>query len=91
MAIRNVKGESKRRLHYRKLIGSVRHTLAAVQAEMATRQQSADWLKRAEHYAGLAVRVIDQAVRRVIKGEKVAANEKVVYSGPQISDSELRW
>jgi len=78
MAIRNGKGEEKRRVHYRKLIGNVRHTLAVVQSVMACQQQSADWLKRAEHYAGLAVRVIDQAVRRVIKGEKVAASEKVV-------------
>jgi len=78
MAIRNCKGEEKRRVHYRKLIGNVRRTLAVVQSVMACQQQSADWLKRAEHYAGLAVRVIDQAVRRVIKGEKVAASEKVV-------------
>jgi len=78
MAIRNCKGEEKRRVYYRKLIVNVRHTLAAVQSVMVCQQQSADWLKRAEHYAGLAVRVIDQAVRRVIKGEKVAASEKVV-------------
>ena len=78
MAIRNGKGEEKRRGHYRKLIGSVQHTLRAVQTQIVAQQQSADWLKRAEHYAGLAVRVIDQAVRRVIKGEKVAASEKVV-------------
>lgn len=77
-AIRNCKGEEKRRVHYRKLIGNVRHTLTVVQSVIARQQQSADWLKRAEHYAGLAVRVIDQAVRRVIKGEKVAACEKVV-------------
>jgi IS5 family transposase len=78
MAIRNCKGEEKRRVHYRKLIGNVRHTLAAVQSVMVAQQQSADWLKRAKHYAGLAVRIIDQAVRRVIRGEKVAAGEKVV-------------
>lgn len=78
MAIRNCKGEEKRRGHYRKLIGSVRHTLHTVQSVMATRQQSQDWTSRAEHYAGLAVRIIDQAQRRVIKGEKVAAADKVV-------------
>ena len=78
MAIRNCKGEEKRRVHYRKLIVNVRQTLAAVQSVMVCQQPSADWLKRAEHYAGLAVRVIDQAVRRVIKGEKVAASEKVL-------------
>jgi len=78
MAIRNCKGEEKRRGHYRKLIGSVRHTLRAVHTVMATQQQSTDWMKRAEHYAGLTVRIIDQAVRRVIKGEKVPAADKVV-------------
>ncbi len=78
IAIRNVKGEEKRRVHYRKLIVNVRHTLAAVQAQIAAQQQSENWLRRAEHYAGLAVRVIDQAVRRVIKGEKVPASEKLV-------------
>ncbi len=78
MAIRNCKGEQKRRVHYRKLVRSVQHTLGAVQAQIIAQQQSENWLKRAEHYAGLAVRVIDQAVRRVIKGEKVAASEKVV-------------
>jgi len=78
MAIRNCKGEEKRRVHYHKLIGNVRHTLVAVQSVMVAQQHSADWLRRAEHYAGLAVRIIDQAVRRVIKGEKVAATEKVV-------------
>ena len=78
MAIRNCKGEEKRRGFYRKLIRIVQHTLAAVQAQILVQQQSETWLKRAEHYAGLTVRVIDQAVRRVIRGEKVAASEKVV-------------
>lgn len=40
MAIRNCKGEEKRREHYRKLIGSVRHTLRAVHTAMATGQQT---------------------------------------------------
>lgn len=78
MAIRNGKGEENRRLHYRKLIRNVRHTLAAVQFAMVAKQQSADWMKRAEHYTALAVRIIDQAVQRVIKGKKVAASEKIV-------------
>lgn len=78
MAIRNCKGEEKRRSHYRKLIGNVRHTLRAVNGVMATQQQDTDWMKRAEHYAGLTVRIIDQTVRRVIKGEKVPATDKVV-------------
>lgn len=78
MAIRNCKGEEKRRYHYRKLISNVRHTLRAVHTVMATRQQDADWMKRAEHYTGLTARIIDQAVRRVIKGEKVPSADKVV-------------
>ena len=51
---------------------------ARVQVQIVAQQPSADSLKRAEYYTGLAVRVIDQAVRRVIKGEKVAASERVV-------------
>jgi len=77
-AIRNCKGEEKRREHYRKLISRVRHTVRAVHTAMATQQQNQDWMRRAEHYAGLAVRIIDQTVRRVIKGEKVPAADKVV-------------
>ena len=78
MAIRNCKGEEKRRTHYRKLISRVRHTLRAVQGVMATQQPDTDWMKRAEHYAGLSVRIIDQALRRVIKGDKVSAADKIV-------------
>jgi IS5 family transposase len=78
MAIRNCKGEERRRAHYRKLISCVRHTLRAVNGVMVTQQQNADWMKRAEHYTGLAARIIDQAHRRVIKGEKLAATDKIV-------------
>lgn len=77
-AIRNCKGEEKRRCHYRKLIGNVRHTLRAVHTVMAAQPQNTDWMSRSEHYTGLAARIIDQAERRVIKGEKVAAADKVV-------------
>lgn len=78
MAIRNCKGEEKRRGYYRKLVRSVQQTLAAVQAQIVVQQQSENWLNRAEHYAGLAACIINQTVRRVIKGEKVSVNEKVV-------------
>lgn len=78
MAMRNGKGEESRRAHYGKLIRCVRHTLGAVQAEIATEQQSLNWIRRAEHYVGLTVRIIDQTFRRVIKGEKVPAADKVV-------------
>ena len=78
MAIRNCRGEEKRRAHYQKLIRNVRDTLSAVQVVMAQHRQSDDWMRRAEHHVGLAVRVIDQAVRRVFKGEKVPADEKLV-------------
>lgn len=77
-AIRTGKGEESRRTHYGKLICCVRQTLGAVQAEIATQQQSQGWMNRAEHYVELSGRIIDQAFRRVIKGEKVAAADKVV-------------
>jgi IS5 family transposase len=77
-AIRNCKGEEKRRAHYRKLISRVRHTLRAVNGVIATQQQSRDWMRRAEHHAGLTLRIIDQTVRRVIQGENVPAADKVV-------------
>ena len=35
-------------------------------------------MNRAEHYVELNERIIDQAVRRVIKGKKVPAADKVV-------------
>ena len=35
-------------------------------------------MRRAEHYAGLTERVINQAVRRAFNGESVPADEKVV-------------
>ncbi|MDO8369573.1 MAG: transposase [Candidatus Nitrotoga sp.] len=75
---RNCKGEEKRSGHYRKLISTVRHTLRAVNSVMVTQQQNTDWMKRAEHYAELTLRIIGQTVRRVIKGEKVPAADKVV-------------
>ena len=78
MAIRNCKGDEKRRVHYRKLISNVRHTLRAVNGVMAAQQQNTEWMKRAEHYTGLAERIIDQTVRRVLKEEKVPAADKVV-------------
>jgi IS5 family transposase len=42
MAIRNCKGEEKRREHYRKLIGNVRHTLTAVQSVVVCQQQGTE-------------------------------------------------
>jgi hypothetical protein len=42
MAIRNCKGEEKRREHYRKLIGTVRHTLTAVQSVVVCQQQGTE-------------------------------------------------
>ncbi|CAG9932046.1 transposase [Candidatus Nitrotoga arctica] len=78
MAICNCKGEEKRREHYLKLISNVRHTLRAVNSVMVTQQQNTDWMKRAEHYAELTLRIIDQTLRCVIKGERVPAADKVV-------------
>lgn len=79
-AIRNAKGDDKRKAHYRKLIKYVRKTLLifkeTLQSGKANIQLS--WIARAMHYIPLIEKVINQSERRVIKGEQVPVAEKVV-------------
>lgn len=83
-AIRNDKGEEKRKAHYKELIKYTRKTLAVVESTLLVEGVWSSfvdrmvWVAEAEHYIPLIKRVIDQADRRVIKGEKVAAEEKIV-------------
>lgn len=83
-AIRNDKGCEKRKAHYKKLIKYTRKTLGIVENTLLSHGGWANgidwmvWVARAEHYIPLVKRIIDQAERRVIKGEKVPAAEKLV-------------
>lgn len=68
---------------YRALIGCVERTvgyLEAIVLEMSKRAEIGAhvWLTEVEHYRPLIAQVIDQTRRRVIDGEEVPANEKIV-------------
>jgi IS5 family transposase len=83
-AIRNCKGAEKRKDHYQKLIRYTRKTLGIVQNLLSLKGGWENgiawmaWVAQANHYIPLIERVIDQAERRVVKGENVPAAEKVV-------------
>jgi IS5 family transposase len=79
-AIRNVKGEEKRKANYRKLIKYVRKTLLILKETLqsGTANLQLVWIAQAMHYIPLIERVISQSERRVVKGEKVPVAEKVV-------------
>jgi IS5 family transposase len=83
-AIRNDKGEEKRKAHYQKLIKYTRKTLGIVESALASNGGWANgvdwmvWAARAAHYIPLVKRIIDQAERRAVKGEQVPAAEKLV-------------
>jgi transposase, IS5 family len=55
-----------------------RNTLGAVKGILLSQNEWLDWVARAEHIIPLVERIIDQAERRVIKGENLPAEEKIV-------------
>ena len=77
-AIRNCKGVSIRQAHYKKLIKYTRKTLGIVKDTLRLHGDWRDWAMQAAHVIPLIERIIDQADRRVIKGESVPVEEKVV-------------
>jgi transposase, IS5 family len=82
-AIQFTRGRPKRVPLYRELIAIARATLADLrQAEARLSKhedpQSVLWRAKASHYPPLAERIIAQSERRVLKGEKVPAGEKLV-------------
>jgi len=77
-AIRNCKGAEKRQSHYKKLIKYTRKTLGIVKNTLLSQAQWQDWSTQAAHVIPLIERIIDQAERRVVKGESVPVEEKVV-------------
>ena len=78
------KARTKRKVKlYRELLAITRRTLRyAEEALAATEGRDEEWLPRwraeVANYRDLAVRVVRQTVRRVLDGEKVPAEEKVV-------------
>ena len=79
-AIRNVKGEEKRKANYRKLIKYVSKTLLILKETLQSGKANLKlvWIAQAMHYIPLIECVINQSERRVVKGEKVPVAEKVV-------------
>jgi len=85
VGIQYAKGKKQRTSLYCDLLKVTRKTIGfAIQAEKAlARQCSADLLllglfSEIEHYGNLARKVYDQTVRRVVQGERVPADQKVV-------------
>lgn len=84
-AIRYTRGKDKKAALYRDLITVTRNTLRYVEeASLRLSDPRIDplertaWQTRLEHYKPLIERVIDQTERRVFKGERVPAAQKIV-------------
>jgi IS5 family transposase len=77
------RGKDHRRRLYRKLIAAVHATRAALQraagrlAEL-TGISAERWRAEVSHYLPLIARVLDQSERRVLRGQAVPVNEKLV-------------
>ena len=83
-AIEYARDRLKRIGHYRELIALARSTLAYADLAAAQLWRAADpmaaalWQAEFRHYRPLVERIIAQTERRVLHGEAVAANEKIV-------------
>ena len=83
-AIKYARGRPNRVQHYRELIRLTRATLAYADQAAARLSQALDpiavaqWQAEFRHYRQLIERIIAQTERRVLRGETVAANEKIV-------------
>src|SRR5271165_3718046 len=83
-AIKYTRGRPNRVQHYRELIKLTRATLAYADQAAAQLSQApapiavAQWQAEFRHYRPLIERIIGQTERRVLRGETVAANEKIV-------------
>ena len=83
-AIEYARDRLKRVQHYRELIKLTRATLAYADQAAAQIWQAPDpvaatlWQAEFRHYRPLIERIIGQTERRVLRGEAVAANEKIV-------------
>ena len=82
-AIDYSRGQDKKRHLYRELIAAARASRAELQAAAAglaelTGTTTERWRAEVEHYLPLIARIIAQSERRMLKGEVVAAGEKLV-------------
>jgi IS5 family transposase len=83
-AIEYTRGRPNRVPHYRELIKLTRAALAYADQAAAQLSQAPDpmtvvaWQAEFRHYRPLIERIIAQTERRVLRGEAVAANEKIV-------------
>ncbi len=79
LAIRNAKTRKQRAKLYRDLLKVTRKTVyMAERMALAVEDTAGDLSTELRHFADLACRIIDQTERRVLRGEKVPATEKVV-------------
>lgn len=83
LAIDHCRSQARRVKLYRELIAATRASLAYLQqaaARVAAARSVAGeiWLAEAQHYEPLIVRIIEQCERRVLHGEAVPAQEKLV-------------
>jgi transposase, IS5 family len=81
-AIEYSRGQDKKRQLYRELIAAARASRAELQAAAGLAELAGTtaerWRAEVEHYLPLIARIIAQSERRVLKGETVAAGEKLV-------------
>jgi len=83
LAVQYAKNDGQRKTAYRDLLKMARKTVgyATAAVPVAKNQAGLEGLAlgfELEHYVGLSRQVIDQTERRVLKGEKVPAAEKIV-------------
>jgi IS5 family transposase len=85
LAIVNAKRKTARKSAYRdlikatnKVIGYAKRTIDQINSDMTVDPMVLGLATLIDQYVGLTQKVIDQTERRVIRGEKVAASEKVV-------------
>ena len=85
LAVMNAKRKNKRKAAYvdllktsRKVLGYAQRAMDVINASPAVDSLAMALGFQIDHYAGLTRKVIDQTDRRVIRGEKVEAKDKVV-------------
>ncbi len=84
-AIQRARGAAKRVTLYRDLLEVTRKSLGYIEAAEAALERAAcdplkylAWWYEVRHYKPLILKVIDQTERRVLQGERVPAEEKIV-------------